>query len=148
MAQAPQHEGDLDALIEQSHQGLDAFFKGDPEPMKPLMSHRDDVSLANPFGPPRRGWNEVEDAMDRAATNYREGGVLRFEQVSKYVTPDLGYLVEIEHYHATVGGSEEVTPVSLRCTTVFRREGDARKIVHRHADPITSPRRAESVVRG
>lgn len=86
--------------------------------------------------------------MDGAATNYGEGGVLRFEQVSKYVTPDLAYLVEIEHYHAKVGGSDEVTPVSLRCTTVFRREGDAWKIVHRHADPITSPRRAESVVRG
>jgi ketosteroid isomerase-like protein len=145
---APPDAADLDAVIDESHRGLDAFFKGDPEPMKPLMSHGDDVSLANPFGPPRRGWTEVEEAMERAAANYRDGGAVRFEQVSKYVTPALAYLVEIEHYQARVGGSGAVTPVSLRCTTVFRRESDGWKIVHRHADPITAPRSAESVVRG
>ena len=85
--------------------------------------------------------------MDRAAANYRDGDTLGFEQVSKYAAPDLAYLVEIEHYEAKVGGSEDVTPVSLRCATVFRREDDGWKIVHRHADPITTPRSAESVVR-
>jgi ketosteroid isomerase-like protein len=54
--------------------------------------------------------------------------------------------VEIEHYQAKVGGSDEVTPVSLRCTTIFRREDDGWKIVHRHADPITMSQPAESVV--
>ena len=29
---------------------------------------------------------------------------------------------------------------ALRVTNVFRLEGDAWKLVHRHADPITSPR--------
>jgi ketosteroid isomerase-like protein len=66
--------------------------------------------------------------------------------VSKYVTPELAYIVEIERYQAKVGGSDEVTPVSLRCTTVFRREDDGWKIVHRHADPITTDQAAESVV--
>lgn len=143
---APPDAADLDAVIDESHRALDAFFKGDADPVKPLFSRRDDVSLANPFGPPRRGWSEVENAMERAAANYQDGGVVGFELVSKYVTPELGYIVEIEHYQARVGGSEEVIPVSLRCTTVFRREDDGWKIVHRHADPITAPRSAESVV--
>jgi ketosteroid isomerase-like protein len=142
----PPDAADLDAVIEESHRALDAFFKGDADPVKPLFSRRDDVSLANPFGPPRCGWSEVEDTMEQAAANYRDGGVIGFEQVSKCVTPELGYTVEIEHCQAKVGGSEEVTPVSLRCTTVFRREDDGWKIVHRHADPITRPRTAESVV--
>jgi ketosteroid isomerase-like protein len=137
---------DLDAVIEESHLALDAFFKGDPNPVKPLFSRRDDVSLANPFAPPRRGWTEVEQAMERAAANYRDGGVIGFEEVSKYVTPELAYIVEIERYQAKVGGSDEVTPVSLRCTTVFRREDDGWKIVHRHADPITTDQAAESAV--
>ena len=84
--------------------------------------------------------------MDRAAAHYRDGSVLGFELVSKHVTPDLACTVELERYQAKVGGSDEVTPVSLRCTTVFRRENDDWKIVHRHADPITSPRTADSVV--
>ena len=124
-------------VVEESHRALDAFFKGDANPVKPLFSHRDDVTLANPFGPPRRGWAEVEETMELAAANYARRWRGRFEQVSKYVTPDLAYIVEIEHYEAKVGGSDEVTPVSLRCTTIFRREDDGWRIVHRHADPIT-----------
>jgi ketosteroid isomerase-like protein len=143
---APADVAALDTLIEKSHRALDAFFGGDANPLKPLLSRRDDVSLANPFGSPRRGWREVEGTMDRAAANYRDGGVIGFEQVSKYVTPELAYIVEIEHYQAKVGGRDEVTPVSLRCTTVFRWEDDGWKIVHRHADPITTPQDAESVV--
>ena len=144
----PPDASELNAVIDESHRALDAFFKGDPNPMKPLLSRQDDVSLANPFGAPRVGWTEVETAMERAAANYRDGGVLEFEEVSRYVTPELAYLVEIEHYEAKVGGSDEVTPVALRCTTVFRREDGTWRIVHRHADPITSPRSAESVVGG
>jgi ketosteroid isomerase-like protein len=136
----------LDEVVEVSHRALDAFFKGDPNPLKPLFSHRDDVTLANPFGPPRRGWAEVEETMERAAANYSDGGVVGFEQVSKHVTPELAYIVEVEHYQAKVGGSDELTPVSLRCTTILRREDDGWKIVHRHADPITTARPAESVV--
>jgi ketosteroid isomerase-like protein len=145
---ATQHGADLDGVVEQSHRALDAFFRGDPSPIKPLFSRRDDVTLANPFGPPRRGWMEVEDTLERAAANYTDGGVVGFERVSSCVTPELAYTVEIERYQAKVGGNEEVTPVALRCTTVFRREDDAWKIVHRHADPITTPRAAESVVQG
>ena len=47
---------DLDEVIKRYHQALDAFSRGDPEPLKQLFSHRGDVVLANPFGPAVRGW--------------------------------------------------------------------------------------------
>ena len=50
---------DVDELIEQYHQALDEFLKGNPEPLKTMYSHREDVSLANPFGPPVRGWSRL-----------------------------------------------------------------------------------------
>ena len=86
--------------------------------------------------------------MDGAAAHYRDGRAVGFELLSKYVTPELAYIVEIERYEAKVGAGDDVTPISLRCTTVFRREEDAWKIVHRHADPITTRRSAESVLQG
>jgi len=46
---------DLDGVIEQYHEAADQFSRGDPEPIKALYSHRDDVTLANPFGPAVRG---------------------------------------------------------------------------------------------
>ena len=51
-----------------------------------------------------------------------------------------------EHYEARVGGRDEVTRVSLRVTTILRPEGDTWRIVHRHADPITSSRSPDTVL--
>jgi ketosteroid isomerase-like protein len=105
------------------------------------------VTLANPFGPPARGWSEVSATLDRAAKNYRDGEVIGFENVSTVITSDLAYTLEVESYRARVGGAADITPVALRVTTVFRREDGAWKVVHRHADPITAPRPPESVIR-
>jgi ketosteroid isomerase-like protein len=92
------------------------------------------------------GWQEVEQTMERAAANYREGGAKGFDSLVMHVTSELAYLVEVERFEAKVGGREEMASGSLRVTSVLRPEGGTWKIVHRHADPITAPRAAESVI--
>ncbi len=119
---------------------------GNPEVYKTLYSRRDDVTLANPFGPPARGWSEVSATLDRAAENFRDGEVVGFENVSTVMGDDLAYIVEVESYRARVGGAEEIAPVAVRVTTIFRNEDGAWKVTHRHADPITAPRPPESVI--
>jgi hypothetical protein len=84
---------DLDEVIEQFQLALNEFLKGNPKPAQNLFSHRDDVSLANPLGPPARGWDEVAATMERAASNFRDGEITGFETVAKYVTPELAYIV-------------------------------------------------------
>jgi ketosteroid isomerase-like protein len=86
--------------------------------------------------------------MERAASNYRDGEIIGFDVVAKYVTSELAFIVEVERYRAKVGGSEDITPVSLRVTSILRPEDGTWKIVHRHADPITTPQPAESVIQG
>jgi hypothetical protein len=63
-----------------------------------------------------------------------------------YVTSELACTVEVERLMAKIGGGNETSPISLRVTTLFRREDRAWKIVHRHADPITTAQPAESVI--
>src|SRR5204863_4018553 len=135
-----------DAAIAQSHVALGEFVIGNPELLKAAYSQRDDVTLANPFGPPVRGWKQAAETMERAATHYRDGEVVGFDNVATYVTPDLAYIVEVERYRAKIGGGDQITPVELRVTSVFRPEDGTWKIVHRHADPITTARAAESVI--
>ena len=137
---------DLAQLIEQYHESLGAFIQGDPEPTKRLWSRRDDVTLANPFGPPVRGWQQVADAIDRATAQVHGGEVLGVERISAVETADLAYVVEIERGQTKFGGRDDSTPYSLRVTSVFRREDGAWRLVHRHADPITTARSLESVL--
>ncbi|MCA1729873.1 MAG: nuclear transport factor 2 family protein [Actinobacteria bacterium] len=137
---------DLDELIEQYNLALDEFVKGNPAPVKQLYSHQEDVTLANPLGPPARGWDQVADTIDRAASNFRDGEFVSAETIEKHVTPELAYIVEIERTKAKIGGSEEIAPSALRVTMIFRPEEGTWKVVHRHADPITAARPAESVI--
>jgi ketosteroid isomerase-like protein len=116
----------------------DEFSRGDPEPVKRLFSHRDDVTLANPFGPAVRGWKQVSDALDFASARFRDGEVKPFEIIAEYEAPDQLTIFALERWQAKVSGRKEVSPFQLRVTTMFRREGGNWKIVHRHADPITT----------
>jgi ketosteroid isomerase-like protein len=136
----------IDRFVDDYRLALDAFFRGDPEPAERLYSHRDDVCLNNPFGPPARGWSQVAQAMERAAANYRDGAALGFDRVAEYLTDELACIVEVEHYEAKVGGGRDVSTIVLRVTTVLRPEDGTWKIVHRHADPITSARTPGSVI--
>lgn len=138
------HEHDL-PLDEYHDAGLQ-ITNGNPDVYKRLYSRRDDVTLANPFGPPARGWSQVSARLDGAAANYRDGEVVGFENIATVIAPELAYTVEIESYRARVGGGDERLPVSVRVTTVFRREDGVWRVTHRHADPITTARPAESVL--
>jgi len=137
---------DVDQLIEQFHLASGEFLKGNPKPTQELFSHRGDVTLANPFGPAVRGWEQVAKVSEHAASQVRDGEFVSAEIIEKNVTPELAYVVEIEQAKAKIGGSEDITPFALRVTMIFRPEEGTWKIVHRHADPITTPRPAESVI--
>jgi ketosteroid isomerase-like protein len=137
---------DVDELIERYHLALGEIVKGHPEPLKVLYSHREEASLANPFFPPVSGWDKAAQNIERATSRYRDGEIVGFEPVAKYVTSELACVVEVERYRAKVGGREDISPMALRVTSILRPEEGTWKVVHRHVDPITTPQPAESVI--
>ena len=137
---------DQELPLDEYHRAGLEITKGNPEVYKSLYSRSDDVTLANPFGAPVRGWDNVSATLDRASENYRDGEVVGFENVVTTMADDLAYIVEIESYRARVGGGPDMTPVSVRVTSIFRCEEGVWKLVHRHADPITGPRAPKSVI--
>jgi ketosteroid isomerase-like protein len=137
---------DFDAVVEQYQRALGEFVKGNPEPNKMVFSHQEDVTLANPLGPPARGWEQVARTMERAASQLKDGEKVGFDIVAKYVTPELAYIVWVERTKAKVGGRQDVVPLALRVTTIFRPEDGVWKVVHRHADPITTAQPIESLL--
>jgi ketosteroid isomerase-like protein len=137
---------DFDRVIERYHQALDEFSRGDPDPVKEFYSTRDDVAIANPFFPLTSGREQVVARLERSVRNFSDGEV-GFQMVVKWVSSgDLACIVELEEWRTKLGGREDVTPFTLRVTTLFRAEGGEWKVVHRHADSITTARPAESVI--
>ena len=137
---------DFDGVTQQSRAALDKIVKGDPDGYKALYSRRQEITLGNPFGGFGRGWEQVVERLERAASYFRDGHATSFETVEQVVTPEFAYTVEIERYVAKVGGSPDLSEIALRVTCIYRREGDGWKLVHRHADPRVSLQAAESVI--
>jgi ketosteroid isomerase-like protein len=130
----------LDAFIEQQHAALARFVLGDAEPLKALFSRANDVTLANPFGAVVRGWEQAAARMDSAASFYSDGEVLGLEVHATHASADLAALVEGESYRVKVRGSDDPAEINLRVTSILRREQGRWRLVHRHADPITTAR--------
>ncbi len=128
----------LDDTIDASYAAMDAFAKGDPAPVKSLFSRRDDVMLANPFGPAAAGWSATSEMLDFASSRFRDGHFKGADRIARYETADLAVIHETEHWQAKIAGRNELSDFDIRVTTTFRAEDGAWKIVHRHADPITT----------
>ncbi len=93
-----------------------------------------------------RGRSAVLGALRRASAQPHDGEVLGSDRVSGSSEGNLAYMHEIERSRVKVGGAAEPRLSSLRVTTVFRREEGGWRILHRHADPITTPRPIESTL--
>jgi len=136
----------FDATLTEAHTALDLIARGDPSGYKNLYSRADDITLGNPFGGFGRGWGEVVEQLERAASYYSEGHASRFDVVTKVVTPELAYTVMIEAIDVKVDGRAEPSTVCVRVTCIYRREAEGWKLVHRHADPRVTRQPAASVV--
>src|ERR671927_1033159 len=138
---------DLDQVIERCQRALNEFLKGNPEPNKAMFSHREDVTLLNPMGSFAHGWEQVSATMERVASQVSDGEIPSFETLEKYVTPELAYVVWVERSKAKVGGRQDIEPFDLRVTVIFRPEEGTWKVVHRHADSITTAQPIEAVLK-
>ena len=91
--------------LEEYHGATHEITKGNSEAYKPLFSHRDEVILANPFGPPARGWSNVSATLDRASQRFRDGELVGFDNLTTVITPAFAYIVDIESFRVRVDGA-------------------------------------------
>ena len=136
----------LETTIARSHDALRKILNGDPSGYASLFADRDDITLGNPFGPFGKGRKEVLLALKNASTKYKEGSVVGVDRVAVYGEGKTYVIVEVEHDRAKLGDSPDFSEFSARVTSVYERIGDRWRLIHRHADPITSDRPAESVL--
>jgi uncharacterized protein (TIGR02246 family) len=136
----------LEAAIDESHEALRKILNGDPSGYAALFADRDDITLGNPFGTFGKGREAVLKALSNASTKYHEGSVLAVDRIAVYGNDTLVCLVEVEHDRAKLGASSDFAEFAARVTSVYENDGERWRLVHRHADPITTPRPAESML--
>lgn len=124
--------------VEQVQVASDRFYAalnrevtGDATEMLDAWSHDSDVSTMHPLGGQQVGWDEVRATWEMAAEAF-SGGSVSLSDLRIVVLGDAAYTTGIE----TATGNLGTTPVSFssRCTNIYRREGDAWKMVHHHSD--------------
>ncbi len=123
----------LDAVVPRLVEADTALHNGDPAPRQAMWSHEDPVTL---FGAAitTRGWSAISAVFDRLGANFSDCTAYDCEVLAAGTSGDLGYLVAIERVTLSMGDGPPQA-ITLRVTTVFRRESGEWKAVHRHGDP-------------
>lgn len=110
-----------------------------------LYSDADDISIGNPFGPFAMGRVAVPEAGSRAASHDTDGRIHGFDRIATHASNDLARIVEVERLEVGLDHAPEKTALRFRVTNHFRREVEGWRLVHRHADPITTVRQADAL---
>ena len=93
------------------------------------------MTICGGWGAYELGWEQVGPRLDWAAARWR-GGHTEFVPLANGASGDLAYTVWIEQGDARLEGLDEFRPIALRVTHIYRHEGHAWKIIHRHADAL------------
>lgn len=128
----------LDETLERFRAAANAMARGNPEEVKAMYSGADDVTLANPFGHAVRGTVDVEAALGYVSSRFSGSDVTEFNNIARYETGDLATFLDVEQWRTRVGGATELSDFDLRVSSTYRQEDGEWRLVHRHADPISS----------
>ena len=126
---------DADAVefLERCHDALGQHTGGNPGPYLELWSRAEDVSLMGGVGGHQVGIAAVSDLLTAAAKtlNYTTWNA---ENLVTSFSDTLDFTVELERLTRQIDGETET--MSLRATSVYRREDGAWKVIHRHGDGL------------
>jgi ketosteroid isomerase-like protein len=124
---------DAAQFVQRCHAALRQHTGGNPRPFLELWSDADDVSLMGGVGGHQVGIEAVSELLTASARtlNYE---TWEAETLAASFDGGLGFTVELEHLARTVDGETE--EMSLRATSIYRREDGAWKVIHRHGDGL------------
>jgi SnoaL-like domain len=131
-------EASVAAAIAQLHAAMAKVANGDVSDIKALYSHSDDATSFYGWGGYEKGWQAVSQRWDWAGAQFK-GGTVRYESVSRVITPELFYVTDIETFESQrVANTEGITGWSNRVTHIFRREAGEWRLLHRHGNRLES----------
>ena len=114
---------------------LNTLFKGDATGMEEVWSHANDVTYMGPVGGFQTGWQQVGKRWEQQAA-LKLGGKVEPKEIHITIGGQLASVqcLEAGNNVDAEGQSEEV---SIRATSLFRKENGEWKMIGHHTDPLT-----------
>ena len=116
----------------QFYVALHAMFTGDVGPMTQVWSHANDVTYMGPGGGYDVGWQKVRANWEAQAAK-KLGGEVKPAEMRILVGHEIAV---VQNYEKGENSNADGKPqsVSIRATSVFRKEGGQWKMIGHHTD--------------
>jgi ketosteroid isomerase-like protein len=131
---------DFKELMKQRESAASAYVSGDATPLDELLARELPATFFGPGGGYEKGAAHVAEVYAEGATGF-VSGTSRLEILQSGADDHVGYWTGIQHAVVQLKGQPEPKPMDLRITEVFMREAGAWKLVHRHADMLTTAKK-------
>jgi ketosteroid isomerase-like protein len=132
-----QQQQDFKTFMKERQHVAAAYVNGDAEPLGQVVARQSPATFMSPGGGVVRGTQEVWSRYQKDAGRFEPGSATEIEIFDMAAGDSVAYWTGIQHAQARMKGQPGFVANKLRVTEVFKREGDAWKLVHRHADPLT-----------
>jgi len=113
-----------------------AYTKGEGRAVDALTSRVDPVSFFGPDGGRVESSEAVRKSFAAGAANFSPESDSRLEIIDMGGDGEIGFWTGIQHAKLKMKGRDDIVPMQLRITEVFRRQDGGWKLVHRHADML------------
>ena len=135
-AAEPVASAELEAYFARYAEAARLFYDGKPSAVKALWSHREDVTLSGAAGgETAKGWKQVSERLEWASAQFSKGSK-SVVPLQMTVSGEFAYVVQYEHIVFASPGQSKQSQRDYRVTTIFRREPEGWRVVHRHADTM------------
>jgi ketosteroid isomerase-like protein len=127
---------DFERFMKERETAASAYVRGDAGPLGRLAARESPVTFFSPKGGHTEGAQKVLSTYEHDAKAFEPNGENAIQILHMAASDGIAYWVGFQRATAHLRGKKEAVPMNLRVTEVFRREGDAWKLIHRHADTL------------
>ncbi len=110
------------------------FVNGSCDELRKISTENDPATIFPPPGTHIKGAQNVNEFNLKGAARFERGSENNFEVFHQAESGDLAYWTGLQHSVVRMKGEAQPVTMHLRITEIFRKERDAWKLIHRHAD--------------